>query len=167
MKFSVIIPAYNSEMFLAQTLDCLIGQTLDDIQIIVVNDGSTDSTAKIIAEYAEKNSNILALTQPNSGVSAARNNGINYAEGKYTLFLDSDDLLSPDALEKIYNRFESTGADMAICRILRFGYGGDEFNPVAESLSKEDKQLILEEIKKLKKKKKEKKVKENNSKEEE
>ena len=61
MKFSVIIPAYNSERFLAQTLDCLIGQTLDDIQIIVVNDGSTDSTAKIIAEYAEKNSNILAV----------------------------------------------------------------------------------------------------------
>lgn len=138
MKFSVIIPAYNSEMFLSQTLDCLIGQTLDEIQIIVVNDGSTDSTAKIIAEYAEKNSNILALTQPNSGVSAARNNGISHAEGKYTLFLDSDDLLSPDALEKIYNRFEATDADMAICRILRFGYGGEEFNPVAESLSKED-----------------------------
>ncbi len=138
MKFSVIIPAYNSEMFLAQTLDCLIGQTLDDIQIIVVNDGSTDSTPQIIAEYAERHSNILALTQPNSGVSAARNNGINHAEGKYTLFLDSDDLLSPDSLEKIYEKMEKTGADMAIWRILRFGYGGDEFNPVADSLAKEE-----------------------------
>ncbi len=138
MKFSVIIPAYNSEMFLSQTLDCLIGQTLGDIQIIVVNDGSTDSTAEIIAQYAEKNSNILALTQPNSGVSAARNNGINHAEGKYTLFLDSDDLLSPDSLEKIYEKMEKTGADMAICRILRFGYGGDEFNQVADSLANDD-----------------------------
>ncbi len=138
MKFSVIIPAYNSEMFLSQTLDCLIGQTLGDIQIIVVNDGSTDSTPDIIAEYAAKHSNILALTQPNSGVSAARNNGISYAEGKYTLFLDSDDLLSPDSLEKIYNKMEKTGADMAICRILRFGYGGEEFNPVADSLAKDE-----------------------------
>ena len=138
MKFSVIIPAYNSEMFLAETLDCLIGQTLDNIQIIIVNDGSTDSTPDIIAEYAAKHSNILALTQQNSGVSAARNNGINHAEGKYTLFLDSDDLLSPDSLEKIYEKFEKTGADMAIWRILRFGYGGDEFNPVADSLSKEE-----------------------------
>lgn len=138
MKFSVIIPAYNSEMFLAQTLDCLLGQTLDGIQIIVVNDGSTDSTSEIIARYAAKNKNIVPVSQPNSGVSAARNNGINYAEGKYTLFLDSDDLLSPDALEKIYNRFEATGADMAICRILRFGYGGDEFNQVADSLAKEE-----------------------------
>lgn len=138
MKVSVIIPAYNSEMFLAQTLDCLLAQTLDGIQIIVVNDGSTDSTAQIIAEYAQKNNNIVSVSQQNSGVSAARNNGITYAEGKYTLFLDSDDLLSPDSLEQVYNRLEETGADMAIWRILRFGYGGEEYNPVADSLAKED-----------------------------
>lgn len=138
MKISVIIPAYNSEMFLAQTLDCLLSQTLRDIQIIVVNDGSTDSTAEIIASYAEKNNNIVSVYQQNSGVSAARNNGINHAEGKYTLFLDSDDLLSPDSLEQVYNKLEETGADMAIWRILRFGYGGNEYNPVADSLAKED-----------------------------
>ncbi len=137
MKISVIIPAYNSEMFLAETLDCLENQTLKDIQIIIVNDGSTDKTAEIIEKYAKKNSNIFSLYQENSGVSAARNNGIKYAEGKYTLFLDSDDVFTPESLENIYNALEKSGADLAICRITSFGYGGAQINPVAESLSKE------------------------------
>ncbi len=137
MKLSVIIPAYNSEMFLAETLDCLEKQTLKDIQIIIVNDGSTDKTAEIISEYAKKNSNILSVYQENSGVSAARNNGISHAEGKYTLFLDSDDVFTPESFENIYNALEKSGADMAICRITSFGYGGEQLNPVAEALSKE------------------------------
>lgn len=137
MKLSVIIPAYNAEMFLAETLDCLEKQTLKDIQIIIVNDGSTDKTAEIIADYAKKNSNILPIYQENSGVSAARNNGINHAEGKYTLFLDSDDVFTPESLENLYNALEKSGADMAICRITSFGYGGEQLNPVAETLAKE------------------------------
>ena len=137
MKISVIIPAYNSQMFLAETLDCLENQTLRDIQIIVVNDGSTDKTAEIIAEYAKKNSNILSLYQDNSGVSAARNNGISHAEGKYTVFLDSDDLLTPESLENIYNSLEGSGADISVCNITSFGYGGTQINPVAQSLAKE------------------------------
>lgn len=137
MKLSVIIPAYNAEMFLAETLDCLEKQTLKDIQIIIVNDGSTDKTSEIIADYANKNSNILPIYQENSGVSAARNNGINHAEGKYTLFLDSDDVFTPESLENLYNALEKSGADMAICRITSFGYGGEQLNPVAETLAKE------------------------------
>ena len=137
MKISVIVPAYNSEKFIAETIECLLSQTLSDIQIIIVNDGSTDETGVIIDKYASKNPNILPLYQKNSGVSAARNNGINHAEGKYIMFLDSDDLLSADTLEQVYNKLEETKADMAIWRILRFGYGGDEFNPVADSLAKE------------------------------
>lgn len=138
MKLSVIIPAYNAELFLAETLDCVLSQSLKDIQIIVVNDGSTDKTAEIIAEYAKKNSNILPIYQENSGVSAARNNGISHAEGKYTLFLDSDDIFTPDSFKNIINALEKSNADMAICRITSFGYGGKQINPVAESLSKED-----------------------------
>ncbi len=137
MKLSVIIPAYNSEMFLAETLDCLEKQTLKDIQVIIVNDGSTDKTAETITEYAKKNSNILPIFQENSGVSAARNNGINHAEGKYTLFLDSDDIFTPESFENIYNALEESNADMAICRITSFGYGGEQLNPVTEILSKE------------------------------
>ncbi len=138
MKISVIIPAYNSEMFIAETLDCLENQTLKDIQIIIVNDGSTDKTADIIAKYANKNSNVLSLYQENSGVSAARNNGINHAEGKYTLFLDSDDVFTPESLENIYNALEKSNADMAVCRIMSFGYGGSQINPITDSLAKDE-----------------------------
>ena len=115
-KISLIVPCYNSEVLLAETLDNLLGQTLKDIQIIIINDGSTDSTADIIADYAAKNSNILCIDQPNAGVAAARNNGLNYVEGKYTMFADSDDLMSNNALEALYNALEESGADVAICR---------------------------------------------------
>ncbi len=136
-KVSVIVPCYNSEKFLRETLDNLLGQTLREIQIITVNDGSKDSTEDIIAEYAAKHANILPIYQENAGVSAARNNGIEHSEGKYTMFLDSDDLFSENALESMYNALEETGADMGICRIMRFGYGGNEFNPIVDTFVNE------------------------------
>lgn len=137
MKISVIVPAYNSEAFLRETLDCLINQTLKDIQIIVVNDGSTDSTADIIEEYAAKHPNILPVYQENAGVSAARNNGIERSEGKYTMFLDSDDLITEDTLENVFAALEKANADMAVFRVMRFGFGGEEYNPIVEALAKE------------------------------
>lgn len=137
-KLSVIIPAYNGERFLAETLDCVLNQTLKNVQIVIVNDGSTDSTADIIADYAKKHSNILPITQPNSGVSAARNNGIRNASGEYLLFLDTDDVFTPDSFELMCDKLDKTGADIAICRVLRFGYGGEEFNPIVDEFTKED-----------------------------
>ncbi len=135
MKISVIIPAYNSEAYLAETLDCLLSQTLKDIQIIVVNDGSIDGTDKIIEEYAKKSDKILPVFQQNAGVSAARNNGIEKADGEYILFLDSDDLLSENALESIYNSLKETDSDLAICRMETFGIGGNAVNPVVEEIA--------------------------------
>ncbi len=137
-KLSVIIPAYNGERFLAETLDCVLNQTLKSVQIVIVNDGSTDSTADIIADYAKKHSNILPITQPNSGVSAARNNGIRNASGEYLLFLDTDDVFTPDSFELMCDKLDKTGADIAICRVQRFGYGGEEFNPIVDEFTKED-----------------------------
>lgn len=134
-KISLIVPCYNSEKFLKETLDNLLGQTLREIQIITVNDGSTDSTADIIAEYAAKHSNILPIYQENAGVSAARNNGLQYVEGKYTMFADSDDLMSTDALENLYNRLEEKNADVAICKVEYFGYGGRRPHPESEALA--------------------------------
>ncbi|MBP3696182.1 MAG: glycosyltransferase [Clostridia bacterium] len=134
-KISLIIPCYNSEVLLSETLDNLLGQTLKDIQLIIVNDGSTDSTTDIIADYAAKNSNILCIEQKNAGVAAARNNGLNYVEGKYTMFADSDDLMSDDALEQLYNALEESGADVAICRAEYFGYGGKKLHPQACQLA--------------------------------
>lgn len=134
-KISVIVPCYNSEIFLRETLDNLLGQTLREIQIIAVNDGSKDSTADIIAEYAEKDSRIFSVYQENAGVAAARNNGLQYIEGKYTIFADSDDLMSTDALEILYNRLEEKNADVAICRVEYFGYGGSRSHPESEVLA--------------------------------
>lgn len=133
MKISVIIPAYNSENFISETLDCLLNQTLKDIQIVVVNDGSTDGTGKIIDAYAKKHANILPVFQENAGVSAARNNGIDRAGGEYILFLDSDDLLGENALEQMCNALDETQADIALCRVESFGISRSS-NPVVDSL---------------------------------
>lgn len=137
-KLSVIIPAYNSEKFIAETLDCALNQTLKDVQLVIVNDGSTDSTADIIADYAKKHDNILSINQPNSGVSDARNNGIRNAAGEYLLFLDTDDFFTPDSFELLCDKLDKTGADIAICRVQRFGYGGEEYNPIVDEFTKED-----------------------------
>lgn len=148
MKISVIIPCFNCEKFIGETLDCLLNQSLKEIQIIVVNDGSTDNSGKIIDEYAQKFSNITAVHQKNAGVSAARNNGFDLAKGKYTVFLDGDDLLSEGSLENIFNALEKSNADVALFRVMRFGFGGEEYNPIVDktvcdgTIDYSDKRLI-------------------------
>lgn len=109
-KFSVIIPIYNVEKFLHETVDSVIAQTIGfkkNIQIILVNDGSPDNSEEICLKYVEEYpDNIKYIRQENAGVSAARNAGIPYAEGKYINFLDSDDKWASTAFERIYNFFE-------------------------------------------------------------
>lgn len=136
MKISVIVPAYNSENFISETLDCLLSQSLRDIQIVAVDDGSTDGTGKIIKDYAEKHPCILPVYQENAGVSAARNKGIDCAEGEYILFLDSDDLLSENALSELCSALDETQADIALCRVESFGTDCKS-NPVVDSLVKD------------------------------
>ena len=137
MKFSVIVPAYNSEKYIEETLDCLLSQTEQDIEVIVVNDGSTDSTGDIIDRYAEKDSRVVPVHQANAGVSAARNNGIERARGEYMIFIDGDDLLSNDAFEKLYAALTATGADLAIFRVQSFGDGMVQYNPVVDALAQQ------------------------------
>ena len=137
MKFSVIVPAYNSEKYIEETLNCLLSQSEKDIEVIVVNDGSADSTGEILDRYSLKDSRVIHISQENAGVSAARNNGIERARGEYMIFIDSDDLLSPDALEKLYAALISTGADLAIFRVKSFGQGGSQYNPIVDELIKE------------------------------
>lgn len=136
MRFSIIVPVYNGEEYLAQTLDCLLSQSEKDIEIITVNDGSTDSTQSIIESYAKKDSRIKAVYQENAGVSAARNNGIERACGEYIIFIDSDDLLGDCALEKLYTAMQSTCADLAIFRTQSFGAGVSQYNPIVDELIK-------------------------------
>ena len=108
-KFSVIIPVYNVEEYLAETIDSVINQSIgfkDNIQIILVNDGSPDNSEEICLEYKEKYpDNIIYIKQENAGVSAARNNGLNYIQGEYVNFLDSDDKWEPNAYQEALNLF--------------------------------------------------------------
>lgn len=114
---SVIIPAYNAENTIVQTLTSVFTQTYAQIEIIVVNDGSTDETASILANYKNK---IKIITTVNKGVSHARNLGLSYANGKYIQFLDADDLLLPEKLDLQVKRLEENNADIAYGNWERF-----------------------------------------------
>ncbi len=98
MKVSVVIPVYNAENYIAETIESALDQTIHDHEVIVVNDGSTDGSAAVIAGYGD---HIVYLEQSNSGVSAARNAGIQSARGEYVAFLDQDDVFEADRLEKL------------------------------------------------------------------
>lgn len=103
-KISVLVAVYNTEQYLRQCLDSLTSQTLTDIQIICIDDCSTDSCPQILQSYAERDERILLLRTPaNSGQAKARNLGLMYAEGEFTTMLDSDDYLAPDALEQAWH----------------------------------------------------------------
>lgn len=99
MKFSVIIPVYNVEAYLIECLNSVLDQTFEDWEAICVNDGSTDNSAAILEEYSHKDGRFKMVSQPNGGLSAARNTGLKAATGEYVLFLDSDDWLETKALE--------------------------------------------------------------------
>ena len=116
MKISVIVPVYNVEKYISKCLDSLVNQTLEDIEIIVVNDGSPDNSQRIIDEYVKKYSNkIKSYIKENGGLSDTRNFGLKYAKGDYISFVDSDDWLDYDALEKMYNIAEKEKSDIVIC----------------------------------------------------
>ncbi|MDR1240775.1 MAG: glycosyltransferase [Oscillospiraceae bacterium] len=112
---SLIIPVYNVEKYLRRTLVSVENQTFKDIEVIIVNDGSTDGSSKIIGEFAEKNSNFIVLNQKNKGLSQARNAGLKVSSGDYVAFLDSDDFLEPDYLKKLYSTALKNSADIVCC----------------------------------------------------
>ncbi len=116
-KISVIVPIYNGEKYLRKCLDSIVAQTLKDIQIICVNDGSTDSSLQILSEYAKNDSRIEIISQENSGLGAARNTGINAAKGAYLGFVDGDDFIDETLYEKAYNKAEKNKADVVVFNI--------------------------------------------------
>ncbi len=115
-KVSVIIPVYNVEKYLRQTLDCLVGQTLKDIEIICVDDGSNDSSLDILREYSNRDSRVKYIQQQNQYAGIARNNGLKIAQGEYVIFLDSDDIFDRTMLEKMSKKLDETNSDMVVCR---------------------------------------------------
>lgn len=112
MFFSIIIPVYNVESYLNECLDSVLSQTCTDWEAVCVNDGSTDGSAAILDDYAAKDERVKVITQPNSGLSAARNAGIKAAKGDYVILLDGDDWLEPNALKIIA---DSLGDEDMLC----------------------------------------------------
>lgn len=98
-KISIIVPVYNVAPYLRQCLDSLVGQTYRNIEIICVNDGATDESGEILAEYAAKDSTIKVISQKNAGLSAARNVGFSFATGDYVMYVDSDDWIDLETCE--------------------------------------------------------------------
>lgn len=123
-KVSVIIPVYNVEKYLRKCLDSVINQTLVDIEIICVNDGSTDNSLEILQEYAQLDNRIKIVNQENQGLGAARNSGMQVATSDYIGFIDSDDWVALDFYEKLYNKAVSNNADIVRCSYL-YSYEND------------------------------------------
>ena len=117
IKVSVIVPVYNSEKYLGKCLDSLINQTLSEIEIICVDDGSTDASPEILIDYREKDNRIKIFTQKNKDVGAARGAGVEIAKGKYIAFVDNDDCLTLDGLEKLYNYAEANNSDLVLFNV--------------------------------------------------
>ncbi|WP_343090059.1 glycosyltransferase [Parolsenella catena] len=113
---SVIIPAYNAEDYISQCLSSVLSQTLSDIEVIVVDDGSTDRTASIVEELTHRDGRIRLIRQENQCAGVARNKGMEVAEGKYLYFLDADDWIELDSLEKLCSSAESLGSDIVVAR---------------------------------------------------
>lgn len=126
VQLSILIPVFNTELYLSQCLDCVCNQTLKDIEIICVNDCSTDNSWAILEEYAKKDSRIKLINfTENKGAAAARNAGIDVAKGEYIGFVDSDDFVDLDFYEKLYTKAKETGADVVKGKIVQYLENGN------------------------------------------
>ena len=119
-KVSVIIPVYNTEKYLRECLDSVINQTLKEIEIICVDDGSTDSSLEILKEYANKDNRFTIITQQNLHAGVARNAGLAVAKGEYVSFLDSDDWFELKILEETTKILKETDSELCCCKYRNF-----------------------------------------------
>ena len=120
IKVSVILPVYNVGMYLGKCLDSLINQTLNEIEIICINDGSTDNSLEILEKYAQNDPRIKIIDKENEGQGVARNIGIDMAQGKYIGFVDPDDWVSTQMFEKMFTQAENLNSDIVICNFIKY-----------------------------------------------
>ena len=120
VKVSVVIPVYNVEDFLGECLDSIVNQTLDDIEIICVNDGSTDKSLDILNDYASRDDRFTVIDQENGGHAVATNRGMKLAKGKYLFLMDSDDILELTALEDTYKLAEEKNVDFVLFQAINY-----------------------------------------------
>lgn len=119
-KVSVVIPVYNVSRFLNDSISSLLNQTLSDIELICVNDGSKDNSLEILNNFADKDSRVKVIDKPNGGCGSARNRALDEASGEYIYFFDPDDFVLPNALEELYQNATSNDSDLVMFKIARF-----------------------------------------------
>ncbi|MGI6776614.1 MAG: glycosyltransferase family 2 protein [Acetivibrionales bacterium] len=134
---SIIIPVYNMEKYILNCLESVLNQTFEDIEIIVINDGSVDNSLGIINEYAGRDERIIVINQENRGLSHSRNQGILAAKGRYLSFIDSDDTVKKDFIEKMFYRCQEDGSDIVVCNYIEVYEGTKKlkYNSFFESKS--------------------------------
>ena len=115
VKVSIIVPVYNVEKYLRQCMDSILNQSLKEIEIICINDGSTDNSLQILEEYAQRDKRIKIINKRNEGLSSARNTGMEYATGEYIGFVDSDDFINEKMYENLYINAKSNKSDIVMC----------------------------------------------------
>ena len=115
MVISVIVPVYNVEKYLTNCVNSIIKQTYEELEIILINDGSSDNSGIICDDFSKKDNRIKVIHKENGGLSDARNVGIDIATGELITFIDSDDYISKNMLEKLYNALIGTMSDIAVC----------------------------------------------------
>lgn len=120
IKISVIIPIYNAEKYLSETLDSVLNQSFTDFEVIAINDGSKDNSLSILRKYEKRDKRIRVIDKPNTGVSDTRNIGIDEAQGEYICFVDADDLLNENYLLKMYSCAKKYNSKLIICRYITF-----------------------------------------------
>ncbi|WP_319204523.1 glycosyltransferase [uncultured Ilyobacter sp.] len=144
-KISVIVAAYNVEKYICRCLESLERQSLKEIEILIINDGSIDSTEKISNEFQKKDKRFKVITQQNGGLSAARNTGIEYARAKYIAFLDGDDFVEKSMYQTLYNKMTQDKSDLVICGFYKV-WENEEFVQQKKKIHKFNKNLLKGDI---------------------
>lgn len=143
---SVVVPIYNVELYMRKCIDTIISQTYKELEIILVDDGSTDESGKIVDEYEKKDTRIKVIHKLNGGLSDARNAGMKEAKGKYICFIDSDDFIEKNMIENMVNQIKKSNSDVVICGF--YVDYEDKFGNLIkrETRQFEDKKLNMEKI---------------------
>ena len=138
---SVVVPIYNVEKYLEKCIDSIINQTYKDLEIILVDDGSTDSSGKIADKYAKLDSRIKVIHKSNGGLSDARNKGLKIASGKYVSFVDSDDFISNDMLDYLYKLLKENNSEISVCNFQQFSSEEEIINEANNKIGKSNNYL--------------------------
>lgn len=141
---SIIVCVYNCEAYIGECIESILNQTYSNIELVIINDGSTDNTKEICSGYAEKDSRVHLINQSNKGIGTSRNNGIIQAKGEYLFFCDADDFLAPHAIERLYELSDEYNSDMVICSDIDIVEGKQVSNSYSQKSGIIDEKLYFE-----------------------